>query len=276
MAPVSDIGTGLGGGTSGGGGGRVSGSIYARLVALAGMAVVLGILYYWWHSGSSAGGSAAPGTGATGAAGAGGTAGAGGSAAVGPGAGTSARPATAAARPPTAVRRLPKEDRAKLAMVIEAARKARMYAGVAGTPTSTDLDKEYIRAAIKNIQPLLRECYENALLVHPELAGKIEVEFMITGEPDVGGMVESSSVMETSTIADPDLRECIQETMYALELPAPPAGGSVMVHYPFLFSSDGPPGSAAPGSGAPGSAAPGSAAPEKPGAPGASAAPKAP
>ena len=270
MAPVSDIGTGLGGGSSGGGGGRVSGSIYARLVALAGMAVVLGIFYYWWHGSSSGGGSAAPGTGAAGAVAAGGTAAAGGSGAPGSGsAGASARPATATAHPPTEVRRLPKEDRVKLAMLIDAARKSRTYAGAAGTPTSTDLDKSYIRAAIVNIQPLLRECYENALEVHPELAGKIEVEFMITGEPDVGGIVESSAVTEKSTIADPDLRECIQETMYALELPAPPAGGSVMVRYPFLFSSDGP-GSAAPGSGAPGSAAPGT------GAPGASAAPKAP
>jgi hypothetical protein len=36
---------------------------------------------------------------------------------------------------------------------------------------------------------------------------------------------------------DPTVRECIQETMYTLEIEPPPNGGVIDVHYPFAFRS---------------------------------------
>ena len=98
------------------------------------------------------------------------------------------------------------------------------------------LEKEYIRARIREIVPLVKECYEEALGRDPDLAGKIVVVFRIAGEPGVGGVVESSEFIESdSTITDADMVECVLESMYAAEFVAPAGGGVVYVTYPFLF-----------------------------------------
>jgi hypothetical protein len=65
------------------------------------------------------------------------------------------------------------------------------------------------------------------------------VSFTIVGEPDVGGLVVDSTVdATTSTITDQGMRECLQETMYGAQFPAPLNGGEVHVTYPFSFASD--------------------------------------
>ncbi|HEY1816198.1 MAG TPA: sigma-70 family RNA polymerase sigma factor [Kofleriaceae bacterium] len=105
-------------------------------------------------------------------------------------------------------------------------------------PDDGDLDKDYIRSAMQDLIPLLTECYEHGLERDPKLAGTVAVEFTIEGEPGVGGVVGESKIdpdpTETS-LGDPDVRECIQETMYALEIDPPKNGGTVRVHYPFTF-----------------------------------------
>jgi RNA polymerase sigma factor (sigma-70 family) len=110
----------------------------------------------------------------------------------------------------------------------------------AATPRPTlpggDLDKDYIRAAVKQIIPMLTECYEHGLLRDPKLAGKVVVDFTIEGEQDVGGLVGESTIDAThSDLPDPQVRECIQETMYALQIDPPPNGGMIEVKYPFEF-----------------------------------------
>jgi len=103
------------------------------------------------------------------------------------------------------------------------------------------LDSAYIRERIKDIVPLVKECYENALEEKPDLEGRIFVEFAIGGEPDVGAVVEDSKILDNSTITDASLLECVRETMYALELEPPERGGRVVVVYPFKFARRGPP-----------------------------------
>lgn len=98
-------------------------------------------------------------------------------------------------------------------------------------------DPEYIRESVRDILPLLVECYENALERSPELAGKVVVDFTIEGEPDVGGVIGASEIAEGTTIEDDELRECISETMYAIEIDPPTGGGSIRVTYPFEFRS---------------------------------------
>jgi RNA polymerase sigma factor (sigma-70 family) len=106
----------------------------------------------------------------------------------------------------------------------------------------SEIDKKYIRAAVREMIPLLSECYEAGLERDPKLAGKIVVKFTIEGEQDVGGVVGESKVdPDESTLADPAVQECIQETMYALKIDPPPNGGVVRVHYPFLFAPAPPP-----------------------------------
>ena len=98
-----------------------------------------------------------------------------------------------------------------------------------------DLDKEYIREAVQGLIPLLGECYQEGLERDPALAGRVVVGFTIEGEPEVGGVVGESAIGKT-TLDDPAVLECIQETMYALEIEPPASGGIVHVTYPFEFA----------------------------------------
>jgi len=70
----------------------------------------------------------------------------------------------------------------------------------------------------------------------------VVADFTIEGEPEVGGVVGESAIQKTG-IHDPAVLECIQETMYALEIDPPAGGGVVHVTYPFKFaaSDDGQP-----------------------------------
>jgi hypothetical protein len=64
----------------------------------------------------------------------------------------------------------------------------------------------------------------------------VVVRFTIVGEPGVGGLISESSIEEAkSTISDPSLRECIANTMYAAQFPAPEGGGEMIVNYPFVL-----------------------------------------
>jgi hypothetical protein len=105
-------------------------------------------------------------------------------------------------------------------------------------PTPT-LEKEYIRASVRELIPLIVECYEQGLARDSKLAGSIIVDFTIEGEPGVGGVVGESAIdPAASTLTDPAVRECVQETMFGIEIEPPEGGGVVKVRYPFEFRSD--------------------------------------
>ncbi len=155
---------------------------------------------------------------------------------------------TARGRPP-AVRRLASPDaRAQLLQAIRMAQQRRAGAATAsGTrpappPAITDedlgdMDREYIRDSVQALLPMIVECYQAALETEPTLAGALVVNFTIEGEPNVGGLVTESSINdEKSEIRNESMRECLQETMFALEIDPPTNGGTVKVTYPFTFS----------------------------------------
>lgn len=103
-------------------------------------------------------------------------------------------------------------------------------------PDSPDADREYVREAVRGLLPLLVECYTEALETQPTLAGKLVVSFKIEGEPGIGGLVTESAIdPDNSDILDPGLGQCVQETMFALEIDPPAGGGSIEVTYPFVF-----------------------------------------
>ncbi|MGE5186379.1 MAG: sigma-70 family RNA polymerase sigma factor [Acidobacteriota bacterium] len=158
-----------------------------------------------------------------------------------------AAPAAAAAAPSLHVRKLANasERTALLAQIRE--HHASSSAAASSPPTTSrphptlpddgDLDREYIRSAVHELLPLLQECYEHALERDPQLAGSVVVNFTIEGEPGVGGVVSDSAIDDRSTLTDPDMRECMQQTMYALEIDPPANGGTVQVTYPFVFKT---------------------------------------
>jgi RNA polymerase sigma factor (sigma-70 family) len=135
---------------------------------------------------------------------------------------------------------------AERASLLAAIREARSKRAAASPPASSgtapvadegvDMDKDYIRSAVREIIPLLQECYEEGLERTQNAGGDVVVEFMIEGEPEIGGVISESTVdAKASTLEDATIRECIQETMYALKLDAPANGGTVKVRYPFAF-----------------------------------------
>jgi hypothetical protein len=141
-------------------------------------------------------------------------------------------------------------EHAKLVRAIDEARAKRLAAAAPPAPQpnssqspppaaddqNQDLDKDYIRAQMQDVVPLVKECYEQALVDHPDLDGDLVVTFTIEGEPGVGGVISSSAIDPSSSITDPSMGECVSESMYALELAAPSGGGVVTVTYPFHFS----------------------------------------
>ncbi len=168
---------------------------------------------------------------------------------------SAATPAEGSTPPPSHVRRL-QSSAARTALVeqIRAARQQRtagaQHAATAPTATPTPapalpestIDKDYIRRSVRELLPLLQECYEHGLERDSKLAGTVVVDFTIEGEPGVGAVIGHSAIDDAaSSLSDVATRECIQETMYALEIDPPPGGGVVTVHYPFAFSSDGSP-----------------------------------
>ena len=158
------------------------------------------------------------------------------------------------------VRRLPgREPREQLLQAIHSAQQQRLAVAAHApasppaqpsrtealhTPSSTtddgdssDPDEDYIQGAMTGLLPLIVDCYKQARATHPDLAGTLVVNFTIEGEPGIGGLVTESIVdSEHSEIKDPALSECVQETMFALEIDPPSNGGTVKVTYPFTFA----------------------------------------
>jgi len=168
----------------------------------------------------------------------------------------SAGPAEPSSAPPRPhVRRLQSPaERTALVEQIRAARQARAAASPHATPAQptaatpapalpeSTIDKAYIRRSVRALLPMLQDCYEQGLQRDPKLAGTVVVDFTIEGEPGVGGVIGHSAIDDAaSSLSDVATRECIQETMYALEIDPPADGGVVTVKYPFAFSNDGPP-----------------------------------
>jgi hypothetical protein len=99
------------------------------------------------------------------------------------------------------------------------------------------ISPEYIRERVReDFFPLARECYEAALEAQPKLAGKLVISFVIVGDDEIGGVVDSAELTEGNTIVDEELVTCMLESMLSMSFEAPSGGGSVTVTYPFLLS----------------------------------------
>ncbi len=107
-------------------------------------------------------------------------------------------------------------------------------------PVQGSLSREYIQESIREILPLLKECFEVALMETPGLSGKIKVRFTIIADEEYGGLIEDSQVLDdTELAANQTINECFRETMYTLKIKAPTGGGRVTVTYPFVLRSSG-------------------------------------
>ena len=89
----------------------------------------------------------------------------------------------------------------------------------------TGSTSEWEKRQLGILSELLAECYDLAKETQPDLRGTIGIRFTVAAEPELGGLVDDVEFNEEySSIEDPSMRECMQESLYALELEPPPEG----------------------------------------------------
>jgi hypothetical protein len=129
------------------------------------------------------------------------------------------------------------------------AARALREAGVAGGAGASGggaapaaVSREDIQASIREVVPLLAECFELAGEVVQREGGTVTAELIVGSEPDVGTLVEDASLIkgDPHMLGDPDFTECLVETLMSVEMPPLDAGGQLVIHYPFAFSPDEP------------------------------------
>lgn len=103
-----------------------------------------------------------------------------------------------------------------------------------GATAKGSLDKAVIRRVIQRHIGEVKRCYEAQLEKDKSLAGRVMVRFLIGGD----GKVTESGIEETS-LKSPAAEKCIADAVRSWEFPRP-AGGSVLVSYPFVLASSEP------------------------------------
>jgi RNA polymerase sigma factor (sigma-70 family) len=154
-----------------------------------------------------------------------------------------------------AIRRISPAARAELLSKIREARsrRPRPSPSTSTAPSSTNAPalassgqamEEYVLAAFEEIMPLLKECYAEGLERIPGLpGGRITLDFRIEGEPGVGGVIGESTIAPESSITDRTVRECVQETINAVEIDPPQLGVTHQMRTTFEMRPDGKPAS---------------------------------
>lgn len=105
--------------------------------------------------------------------------------------------------------------------------------GGSGDTTATTLNitdrtgdtSEWEKRTLGVLNTLLGECYDLGRAEAPNLEGTVMLRFTLAGEPKVGGLLERVEIVDEDTsIKQQTLRDCMTETLYALELDPPPDG----------------------------------------------------
>ena len=96
-----------------------------------------------------------------------------------------------------------------------------------------DLDRIIIRKVVNQRKRTIKQCYTDALKEPPGMSGKVVIAWQI----DATGNVSEASI-ESSTLADESVENCLVRNAKTWRFPAPRDGGVVRVKYPFVFEVD--------------------------------------
>ena len=115
---------------------------------------------------------------------------------------------------------------------------ARMPSGQKKGDGPTPVKREYIQRMLREqFIPLAKECYEELLDRDPQAAGRLKLDFSITGDSSVGGVVDEVELGDGTTFEDEEIRLCLRESMYSVVFDAPPEDGQVItIGYPIEFA----------------------------------------
>ena len=97
------------------------------------------------------------------------------------------------------------------------------------------IDKDIVRRIIRRHLNEVKFCYEQQLLHHPELAGRITVQFTIAPEGQV-----AASLLQSSTLNNMKVESCVVQAVRRWEFPSRPSGAAI-VSYPFVLVPAGAP-----------------------------------
>jgi len=94
-----------------------------------------------------------------------------------------------------------------------------------GLSDRTGTHEYLVKVMNEDLMPLADECYALTLVNQPELAGLLVLDFEIVADEEIGGIVESVTFGQNNEVVDPDLFECMRESILATTLPAPEQSG---------------------------------------------------
>jgi TonB family protein len=94
------------------------------------------------------------------------------------------------------------------------------------------IDKDIIRRVVRVHINEVSHCYNQGLVRDPNLSGRVAVQFTINATGGVG-----ISVVESSTVKDAAVGQCIAKAVKRWKFPKPDGGGNVIVTYPFVLAS---------------------------------------
>lgn len=140
------------------------------------------------------------------------------------------------------------EDRKRMAERIAAAQSARAAVHAPARPQlpaeavaegegATPISKTEIRDAMREVIPLLTECYDAAIPTLPDGELELVAEMTLTGDPDVGTLIDAKELADKQGRKLPaKFDDCLRTTFQSLALPPLKEGDTLSVHYPFMFS----------------------------------------
>lgn len=94
------------------------------------------------------------------------------------------------------------------------------------------LTKDEVGEVIHRHLDEVRYCYESAMIRRQDVEGKLQIQFSIGGN----GSVKSADV-QSSTLSDPKLDDCVLRRLMTWKFPQPKGGVTVAVAYPFIFKT---------------------------------------
>jgi hypothetical protein len=118
------------------------------------------------------------------------------------------------------------------------ARAARGGAGPQRRAAEIEAATAEVREALEPAMPRLRACYQRAL---PELGDPnvtLEVDLTLTGDPDVGTLIEADVLLDPKRRFPGTMVACLRSELQLLELPPLVSGDALTIRYPFGFGAD--------------------------------------
>jgi len=99
----------------------------------------------------------------------------------------------------------------------------------AAPPVGTMLDKtgelgEEVRVLNEQFAPLFDECQEQAQERNPRLGGMLALNMRFASAEGIGGIIESVEPAPDNEVKDDELIECLRQSAFSIELPAPSTG----------------------------------------------------